>query len=69
MVYARRFLAVIAVALVFWVDLIAIPVYFVMTGRSYIEDYNPIVEAVFEFIMTGHWNWKDDGKDDKEKEP
>lgn len=67
MVYARRFLALVAVSLVFWVDLIAIPVYFVMTGRSYIEDYNPIVEAVFEFIMTGHWNWKDDGKDEEEK--
>lgn len=67
MVYARRFLAVVAVALVFWVDLIAIPVYFVMTGRSYIEDYNPIVEAVFEFIMTGRWKWKDDGKDEDEK--
>lgn len=66
MVYARRFLALVAVSLVFWVDLIAIPVYFVMTGRSYIEDYS-IVEAVFEFIMTGHWNWKDDGKDEEEK--
>lgn len=66
MVYARRFLALVAVSLVFWVDLIAIPVYFVMTGRSYIEDYS-IVEAVFEFIMTGRWNWKDDGKDEEEK--
>lgn len=67
MVYARRFLAVVAVAFVFWVDLIAIPMYFVMTGRSYIEDYNPVVEAVFEFIMTGRWNWKDNGKDEEEK--
>jgi hypothetical protein len=58
MAYARRTLAIVVLMLIFWIDLLAIPMYFIAKGRSYICDYSPLSMAICDYIAFGKWSWK-----------
>lgn len=54
----RVILATVAFIIIFYVDILAIPVYYIMTGRFYWEDYSPLHVAVFAWLVGNEWEWR-----------
>lgn len=70
MIYVRRFLVVLffiprvllafcAMIVLFNFDMAAIPVYYIKTGRCYVDDFNPLGIEVAKWLFGFGFQWKD----------
>ena len=70
MIYIRRFffvlliiprvlLALCAIIVLSYFDMAAIPVYYIMTGRYYADDFSPLGIEVAKWLCGFGFNWKD----------
>ena len=70
MIYVRRFLVVLffiprvllalcAMIVLFYFDLAAFPVYYIMTGRYYVDDFSPLGIEVAKWLCGYGFKWKD----------
>lgn len=55
-----RIVAGIAIIMVIYpLDLLAIPIYYVKTGRNYLLDFRPLGFAIVRWICGCDFEWKD----------
>lgn len=60
MIYVRRIFALLFLLCFFWIDLLIIPLYFILRGDFYPNKYNPLSLAVVVYIISHVWEWKYD---------